>query len=115
MKSIRYYEQIGLIDKPPRNERDYRYYPSALIKHLHFIKKTKDAGFSLKETKELLALSKDSTRKSSDVKVIISQKIEELQTRINREQVLLKSLKSITQKCSGDEKSNCPIIDQFES
>ena len=39
VKSIRYYEQIGLTTPPPRNENDYRYYPSALIKRLHFIKK----------------------------------------------------------------------------
>jgi len=41
VKSIRYYEQIGLTTPPPRDENDYRYYPSALIKRLHFIKKPK--------------------------------------------------------------------------
>jgi MerR family copper efflux transcriptional regulator len=113
VKSIRYYEQIGLTAPPPRSENDYRYYPSALIKRLHFIKKTKDAGFSLKESKELLALSENSERKSADVKALLSHKIEELQTKINREQVLLENLKNITEKCCGDDQPNCPIIDEF--
>ncbi|PKH02106.1 heavy metal-responsive transcriptional regulator [Psychromonas sp. MB-3u-54] len=113
VKSIRYYEQIGLTYPPPRGENDYRYYPSALIKRLHFIKKTKDAGFSLKESKKLLALAENSGRRSADVKALLSQKIEELQIKIKREQALLKSLKNITLKCCGNDKPNCPIIDEF--
>jgi len=73
VKSIRYYEQIGLTAPPPRSGNDYRYYPSALIKRLHFIKKTKDAAFSLKEMgKELLALSEHSERRSADLKALLS-------------------------------------------
>lgn len=113
VKSIRYYEQIGLTTPPPRGENDYRYYPSALIKRLHFIKKTKDAGFSLKESKNLLALAENSGRRSADVKALVSQQIEELQTKINREQARLESLKNISLKCCGDDKPNCPIIDEF--
>lgn len=113
VKSIRYYEQIGLTNPPPRGENDYRYYPSALIKRLHFIKKTKDAGFSLKESKNLLVLAENSGRRSADVKALLSQKIEELQIKIKREQALLESLKNITLKCCGDDMPNCPIIDEF--
>ena len=113
VKSIRHYEQIGLIDSPPRHENAYRYYPRALLKQLHFIKKTKDAGFSLKESKSLLALYESNGNSSADVKAVVSQKIEELQTKINREQTLLDSLKTITQKCYGDKRASCPIIDEF--
>tara|TARA_R110001583_G_scaffold69129_1_gene196155 strand:+ start:7072 stop:7461 length:390 start_codon:yes stop_codon:yes gene_type:complete len=115
IKSIRYYEQIGLISAPPRTGNDYRYYPDTLIKRLHFIKKTKDAGFSLKESKELLALADNRNRKSMDVKTILSQKIEALQEKINKEQILLESLKNITEQCCGDDKPDCPIIDAFSN
>ncbi|WP_413698490.1 MerR family transcriptional regulator [Psychromonas sp. KJ10-10] len=115
IKSIRYYEQIGLISAPPRTENDYRYYPDSLINRLRFIKKTKDAGFSLKESKELLALADNHNRKSTDVKAILSLKIEALQAKINRELVLLESLKNITDKCCGDDKPDCPIIDAFSN
>jgi MerR family transcriptional regulator, copper efflux regulator len=113
IKSIRHYEQIGLISAPPRSTNEYRYYPESLIKQLHFIKSTKDAGFNLKESKALLSLSEDNARSSADVKDIALQKIKELEARIKQQQILLASLKKITKQCHGDKKSNCPIIDAF--
>ena len=113
IKSIRHYEQIGLINSPPRSENEYRYYPDALIKQLHFIKSTKDAGFNLKESRALLALSEDNQRSSADVKEIALQKIDELEQRIKQQQKLLESLKVLTKQCHGDKQSSCPIIDAF--
>lgn len=113
VKSIRHYEQIGLISSPPRSDNEYRYYPDALIKQLHFIKSTKDAGFNLKESKALLNLSEDNERSSADVKAIALQKIEELEARIKQQQILLDSLKKLTTQCQGDKQACCPIIDAF--
>jgi MerR family copper efflux transcriptional regulator len=114
VKSIRHYEQIGLIKSPPRSDNEYRYYPDALIKQLHFIKSTKDAGFNLKESRALLALSEDNQRSSADVKQIALQKIEELEQRIKQQQKLLESLKLLTKQCHGDKHASCPIIEAFE-
>ncbi len=113
VKSIRHYEEIGLISAPPRSENEYRYYPEHLLNQLHFIKSTKDAGFNLKESKALLALSEDNQRSSADVKEIALQKIDELQNRINQQQLLLDSLKKLTNQCNGDKQACCPIIDAF--
>lgn len=112
IKSIRHYEEIGLIS-PPRGDNDYRYYPDAQLKQLHFIKATKDAGFNLKESRALLQLCENKTRSSADVKAIAMQKIEELQTRIAQQQALLERLKKITEQCHGDNEPCCPIIDAF--
>lgn len=113
VKSIRHYEQIGLISPPQRSENNYRYYPKTVIKQLHFIKRTKDAGFNLKESKALLLLSENKCRSSADVKAIAQQKIDELQQRIDQQQALLNSLKEITRLCQGDTHSDCAIIDAF--
>ncbi|WP_372882275.1 MerR family DNA-binding transcriptional regulator [Psychromonas sp.] len=113
VKSIRHYEQIGLISSPQRSENNYRYYPEAIIKQLHFIKRTKDAGFNLKESKALLLLSENKHRSSAEVKAIAQQKIVELQQRIEQQQALLNSLKEITDLCHGDAHSDCAIIDAF--
>ena len=113
VKSIRHYEEIGLISTPPRSENEYRYYPSKLVKQLHFIKSTKEAGFNLKESKALLTLFENSERSSRDVKKIAQQKIVELEERIKQQQILLNSLKKLTQQCTGDQQAHCPIIDAF--
>lgn len=115
VKSIRHYEQIGLINTPPRSENGYRYYPEALVKQLRFIKSTKDAGFNLKESKALLTLSQDNERNSADVKEIAVQKIAELETRIEQQQKLLASLKKLSKQCQGDKHADCPIIDAFSA
>lgn len=112
VKSIRHYESIGLIS-PARGENDYRYYSDTLLEQLHFIKRAKDAGFNLKEIKELLHLYQNTSRSSADVKAIALQKIEELKVRIEQQQSLLITLTKITEQCNGDNNSDCTIIDAF--
>lgn len=113
IKSIRHYEIIGLINVPPREENDYRFYPQEIIKQLHFIQKTKQAGFNLKECKALLLLCEDEKRSSADVKKIALQKIAEIELRIQQQQAIVEQLKQITQQCPGDQQARCCIIDAF--
>lgn len=114
IKSIRHYEQIGLIPPPPRSENDYRYYPDALIKQLHFIKSTKDAGFNLKESRALLELSENSQRSNAEVEKITVKKIAEIENRIEQQQSILGLLKTLAQQCRDNTKPHCPIIKAFE-
>lgn len=113
IKSIRHYEQIGLLSLVPRSSNGYRYYCSTLLQQLHFIKSTKEAGFTLQESRALLTLCENKQRSSADVKKIALRKIDELEKRIQQQQLLLKSLKKLTQQCKGDNNANCPIIDAF--
>jgi len=113
VKSIRHYETIGLISAPPREENDYRFYPEQIMQQLHFIYKSKQAGFNLKECKALLLLSEDKHRNSADVKSIALQKIQEIELRIKQQQSIVDQLKKITQQCPGNEQANCSIIDAF--
>jgi MerR family copper efflux transcriptional regulator len=115
IKSIRHYESIGLISSPPRDKNGYRFYPDEMVKKLHFIQKTKLAGFNLKECKALLLLSEDQHRSSADVKKIALQKIEEIEERIQQQQSIVAQLKKITEQCPGNEQAKCSIIDAFSA
>ena len=54
-RSIRYYEEIGLLAPPARSEGDYRLYDSDDVERLRYIKGLRDdAGFSLAEIAQLL-------------------------------------------------------------
>ena len=68
VETVRFYERQGLLDKPPRKESGYRHYPPEAVSRLHFIKKAKEVGFSLKEIKELLSLRLDTTATCQDVR-----------------------------------------------
>jgi DNA-binding transcriptional MerR regulator len=55
-KSIRYYEQIGLLPKPVRSEGGFRLYRADDEERLRFIAAARRTGFTLGEIKEILAL-----------------------------------------------------------
>jgi MerR family transcriptional regulator, Zn(II)-responsive regulator of zntA len=55
-KTIRYYEEIGLLPAPRRTDAGYRLYGAADRERLRFIAKAKAIGFTLREIGEILAL-----------------------------------------------------------
>lgn len=54
VKTIRYYEDLGLLDKPKRTESEYRVYGQKDVDKLLFIKKAKDLGLKLSEIKKII-------------------------------------------------------------
>jgi MerR family copper efflux transcriptional regulator len=63
-KTIRYYEEIGLIDPANRGPNGYRDYDSAALGQMRFLARARDVGFNLEESRQLLGLLKDSSRQS---------------------------------------------------
>jgi DNA-binding transcriptional MerR regulator len=54
-RSVRYYEEMGLLHPAARSESDYRLYDESDVDRLRFIKGLRDdAGFSLAEIAQLL-------------------------------------------------------------
>ena len=66
-KTIRYYEEIGLIT-PARLGNGYRDYSDLDIQHLRFVQRARSLGFSVEQCRQLLDLYRDKTRASADVK-----------------------------------------------
>lgn len=69
VETVRFYERQGLLDAPPCRASGYRQYPQEVIRRIQFIKRAKDLGFSLKETRELLSLRVNPEMTCSDVKL----------------------------------------------
>ena len=74
-KTIRYYEQIGLIRAAARGENQYRSYSDADVEMLRFIGRARRLGFSVHDLKQLVALYRDRDRASADVKAIALQHV----------------------------------------
>ena len=68
-KTIRYYEEIGLI-RPLRSDNGYRAFRDSDLHKLAFIGRARGLGFSIEECRKLLALYDDRQRASSDVKAL---------------------------------------------
>lgn len=57
VKTIRYYEEFGLLHKPKRSMSQYRVYSLKDIEKLLFIKKSKNLGLTLAEIKQIIKRS----------------------------------------------------------
>lgn len=112
-KMIRYYEQIGLISPALRTASSYRTYGDNDVHTLRFIRRARDLGFSVEQIKELLALWRDRSRASSDVKAVALEHIAELERKVAAIQDMTRTLKHLASHCHGDDRPDCPIIEEI--
>lgn len=112
-KMIRYYESIGLIKAPLRTESGYRVYSDSEVHALRFISQARDLGFSIDQMGDLLALWRDRTRASGDVKAIALGHVEALEAKVRALQAMSSTLRHLADNCHGDDRPDCPIIEGF--
>ncbi|WP_028024564.1 Cu(I)-responsive transcriptional regulator [Enterovibrio calviensis] len=114
-KTIRFYEQKGVISEPDRSDNGYRVYSERHINELQMIKRSRLVGFSLDECQSLLDMSRNPNRRSADVKQKALDKISEIDEKIIELKAMKATLKSLASTCPGDESSCCPIIAALSS
>ena len=114
-RMVRHYESLGLISGVARTDSGYRQYTEADVHALHFIRRSRDLGFSMEEIAELLGLWHDRSRASSQVKRIAQQHIEDLSERIAQMQAMQRSLQTLVSCCKGNDRPDCPILDDLAS
>ena len=111
-RTVRYYEDIGIITSK-RLENNYRFYDDKNIDKLKFLVRARKLGFALAECKELIKLFENKNRKSQNVRLIAKIKIESLTKQLKEIEDLKSSLEWLVKKCPGDNKPDCPIIDEL--
>lgn len=109
-KMIRYYESIGLIEAPQRTQAQYRVYAGDDLHTLRFIRRARHLGFSLDETRALLALWRDKSRASSDVKRLAMSHVRDLEAKAAELQAMADTLRHLAETCQGDGRPDCPIL-----
>ncbi len=114
-KMVRHYESLGLLPRVARTDSGYRQYSEADVHTLRFIKRARDLGFSMAEIAELVALWQNRRRASASVKRIAQKHVDELATRIEAMQAMQRTLRQLLHHCHGDERPDCPILDDLAS
>lgn len=94
-KTIRYYEEIGLLPKPRRGDNNYRVYSEDTVIRIKFIKKAKSLGFTLKEIKEILALRDRGFKPCNHVRSLLKQRIFDVEQKISELTALRAQLKRL--------------------
>lgn len=112
-KTIRYYESIGLIANASRTENGYRDYSENDVATLRFVSRSRRLGFSIKQVSELLTLWNDKARSSANVKSLALEHIQEVEGKIAELESLRATLVDLTERCHGDDRPDCPILDNL--
>lgn len=108
--TIRYYEQMGLIDAPERSDGNQRRYTKDGLDRLSFIRHSRDLGFSIENIKDLLELSQHPEKPCSHAHSIAVQHLREVQGRIAKLRRLERELKRIS-KCDAGNIAECAVIE----
>jgi len=112
-KAVRYYANIGLV-KPQQNlTTGYRDYTDGEVAKLKFIGKARKFDFSIDECRELLSLYEDKNRTSKEVKKITLEKISQIDIKLRDLNGLKKELSFLAKNCHGDDRPNCPILEEL--
>lgn len=115
LETIRYYERVGLLTKPPRTSAGYRVFPDDAPRRLRFVKRAQELGFSLREIKELLALRIEPGKTRADVRKRAEAKIDDIDQKLRTLRKMKSSLVKLTAACHGNGSlSDCPILDGLD-
>lgn len=110
-KMIRHYETLELIKPTNRTHANYRVYQTKDINLLRFIKSARELGFSMKQIAILASLWQDSKRNSAEVKNLAQEHIKDMDERIHSLQKMRQALSELANRCHGDDRPECPILD----
>lgn len=108
-KTIRYYEDIGLI-APLRDSNGYRRFRDSDLHKLAFLGRARALGFTIEDCRTLLALYDDKTRASADVKDLAQAHLHTIEDKIAQLKSMRDTLSDLVQSCAGDNRPDCPIL-----
>lgn len=114
-KTIRYYEEIGLLPPAKRTDNGYRLYGDADRERLHFISKAKAVGLTLEEIGQILALRRTGAPPCEHVVGLLDHKLraveEQLRTLSDFRTELL-TLREEARQTRHTDACVCGIIEQ---
>lgn len=110
IETIRYYEGIGLLPRPPRTAGGYRDYSPADVDQLCFITRGRELGFSLAEIKSLLRLAEDPRLHCDDVDRLARRHLGDIEERMRALRRMARELQRTITRCTGKERATCAIL-----
>ena len=108
-KTIRYYEDIGLVT-PARSANGYRDFSEQDLHKLAFLARARALGFTIEDCRTLLGLYEDEERESADVKALATEHLHQIEEKIAQLREMHETLARLVEACHGDNRPDCPIL-----
>jgi MerR family mercuric resistance operon transcriptional regulator len=114
IETIRYYERIGLMPRPPRTGGGRRAFGADSLHTLNFIRRCRELGFGLDDVRTLLAL-RGAQSCCMDARSIASRHLEMVRAKLQHLSEMEASLAGLVARCSGEATSECPVLDALDT
>ena len=107
--TVRYYEKSGLLAPESRLASGYRRYSDEQVFRLRFIRRAQELGFTLKDIRELLGISKQ--KDVAKVKRAAERKLADVEERLLALKRMRDGLATLVATCPGHGRAaDCPIL-----
>lgn len=110
VETIRYYERIGLLPKPPRTEGGRRVYDRTDVRRLGFVRRARELGFAIDDIRGLQLLA-ESSSDCAATRSITLKHLDEVQGKIASLRRLERALTRMADACQPGRQVSCPIIE----
>lgn len=111
LETIRYYETINLMPVPARTETGHRVYSIEDQRHLRFILRSRELGFSIEEIRSLLSMMESGEYTCGDIHRMTQEHLKSVSEKLSDLKKLEETLKQISRECATNDDPDCPIID----
>ncbi|MGE3498637.1 MAG: MerR family transcriptional regulator [Candidatus Binatia bacterium] len=112
--TILYYERRGLLPAARRSSNGYRLFSQESVRQIRFIKRAQALGFSLKEVKAILALTRAAGASCADIHEIVQAKVADIDAKLRSLREARKMLARLSEQCDGGGAARaCEILQQL--
>ncbi|XQW84101.1 Cd(II)/Pb(II)-responsive transcriptional regulator [Thalassotalea piscium] len=114
-KTIRFYEQIGLLTAPIRADNGYRHYQQKDVEVLLFVRRCRELNIAIDDIKRLVEVQQNPKASCSVVDNIIAEQLAHIQQTQRELAILEKSLAALATSCKNHQIKDCCILNQLKS
>jgi MerR family mercuric resistance operon transcriptional regulator len=111
IETIRYYERVELLPRPPRTVSGRRLFGMNDLRILVFVRRARELGFSLDEIRTLLRLGGPEKASCREVREIATLRLESVRSKLRDLKRLERLLATTVARCTGRTAPDCPVLD----
>lgn len=108
IKTLRYYESVGVIDKAARTPGGYRDYDDDVLERLRFVRSAQAVGLTLGEIREVVAFRERGESPCAHVLELLDTRAAEVDQRIRELRTLRRDLATLAHRAKALDPAECP-------
>ena len=112
--TVRFYERLGLLKPDARTSANYRTYSARTAQRLKFIRAAQATGFSLKDIREMLALTYADDPPCAEVAALIDHRLDDIRQRLRELKRVERALTVARDSCCKGGPDWCNQIERLK-